>query len=97
MGRLVAPEEFWIELRAGVSVATASQAAGVSYFTGYRWLAEAGGPDALGLEPSRVGVRGVEPRARRFVMCSGPGCGGAPRSPRPLGLPAWRGRPGRPG
>jgi transposase len=45
VGRLVAPEEFWIELRAGASVATASQASGVSYFTGYRWLAEAGGPD----------------------------------------------------
>jgi transposase, IS30 family len=55
VGRLVAPEEFWIELRVGVSVARASQASGVSYFTGYRWLAEAGGPDALGLEPSRVG------------------------------------------
>jgi hypothetical protein len=34
VGRLVAPEEFWIELRAGASVATASQASGVSYFTG---------------------------------------------------------------
>ena len=55
MGRLVAPEEFWIELRAGASVATASQASGVSYYTGYRWLAEAGGPDALGLERTRVG------------------------------------------
>ena len=32
MERLVASEEFWIELRAGVSVATGSQAAGVSYF-----------------------------------------------------------------
>jgi IS30 family transposase len=55
VGRLVAPEEFWIELRAGASVATASQASGVSYFTGYRWLAEAGGPDALGLAPTRTG------------------------------------------
>ncbi|HSO52020.1 MAG TPA: IS30 family transposase, partial [Actinomycetes bacterium] len=53
MERLVAPEEFWIELQAGASVATASQAAGVSYFTGYRWLAEAGGPDALGLAGTR--------------------------------------------
>ena len=53
MERLVAPEEFWIELRAGVSVATASQASGVSYFTGYRWLAEVGGPDALGLARTR--------------------------------------------
>ena len=55
MGRLVAPEGFWIRLRAGASVAAASQASGVSYFTGYRWLAEAGGPDAVGLEPTRVG------------------------------------------
>ena len=55
MGRLVAPEEFWIELRAGASVATASQASGVWYFTGYRWLAEADGPDALGLAPTRTG------------------------------------------
>jgi transposase len=55
VGRLVAPEEFWIELRAGASVATASQASGVSYFTGYRWLAEADGPDALGLAPTRTG------------------------------------------
>jgi transposase, IS30 family len=55
VGRLVAPEEFWIELRAGASVATASQAAGVSHFTGYRWLAEVGGPAALGLEGTGVG------------------------------------------
>ena len=53
MGRLVAPEEFWIELQAGASVATASQASGVSYYTGYRWLAEADGPDALGLAFTR--------------------------------------------
>jgi IS30 family transposase len=50
MGRLIAAEEFWIQVRAGVSVATASRAVGVSHFTGYRWLAEAGGPAALGLE-----------------------------------------------
>jgi transposase, IS30 family len=55
MERLVAPDEFWIELRAGVSVTTASHAVGVSDFTGYRWLAEAGGPDALGLERSGLG------------------------------------------
>jgi IS30 family transposase len=50
VGGLVAPEEFWIKLRAGASVATASRAVGVSHFTGYRWLAEVGGPAALGLE-----------------------------------------------
>jgi transposase, IS30 family len=50
MGRLIAAEEFWIQVRDGVSVATASRAVGVSHFTGYRWLAEAGGPAALGLE-----------------------------------------------
>jgi IS30 family transposase len=49
MARLVASEVFWIEVRAGVSVKVASRVAGVSQFTGYRWLAEAGGPDALGL------------------------------------------------
>jgi transposase, IS30 family len=53
VGRLVASERFWIELQAGASVAAASQAVGVSWFTGYRWLAEAGGPDALGLARSR--------------------------------------------
>jgi IS30 family transposase len=55
VGRLVAPEEFWIELRAGASVATASRAVWVSHFTGYRWLAEAGGPGSFGLE--RTGGR----------------------------------------
>jgi hypothetical protein len=50
VGRLVAPEEFWVQLRAGVSVANASRAVGVSYWTGYCWLAEVGGPAALGLE-----------------------------------------------
>ena len=53
MERLVASERFWIELQAGASVATASQAVGVSHFTGYRWLAEAGGPDALGMAGTR--------------------------------------------
>ena len=54
MGRLVAPEEFWVELRAGAKVVAAARAVGVSHWIGYRWLAEAGGPDALGLE-RRVG------------------------------------------
>jgi IS30 family transposase len=54
MGRLVAPEEFWTGVRAGASVTTAAWAAGVSPWTGYRWLAEAGGPYALGVE-RRVG------------------------------------------
>ena len=49
MERLIAPDEFWIRVRAGVSVATASRAVGVSHVTGYRWLAEVGGPAALGL------------------------------------------------
>jgi IS30 family transposase len=46
---------FWVELRAGATVSAASRVAGVSHFTGYRWLAEAGGPAALGLERSGVG------------------------------------------
>ena len=53
MERLVASERFWIELQAGASVAAASQAVGVSHFTGYRWLAEARGPDALGMAGTR--------------------------------------------
>lgn len=40
--KLVAPEEFWVELRAGATVAVASGAVGVSHFTGYRWMSEAG-------------------------------------------------------
>ena len=40
MERLVAAEEFWVELRAGGKVAVAWQAVGVSHWTGYRWLAE---------------------------------------------------------
>ena len=52
-GRLVAPEEFWTGLRAGVTVVAASQAVGVSQWTGYRWLTEIGGPAALGVERGR--------------------------------------------
>ena len=48
MERLIAPEDFWIQLRAGVSVVVASRAAGVSPQTAYRWLAEAGGPSVFG-------------------------------------------------
>lgn len=50
MGRLIAPEKFWIELSAGATVLVASRSVGVSHFTGYRWVAEAGGPAAVGLE-----------------------------------------------
>ena len=50
MGRLVAPEEFWVQVRAGASMVVASRAVGVSSWTGYRWLAEAGGPAAVGVE-----------------------------------------------
>jgi IS30 family transposase len=55
VGGLVAPEEFWIELRAGATVLTASGAVGVSHFIGYRWLAEVGGPAALGLQRKGAG------------------------------------------
>ena len=55
MGRLVVPEEFWVQLWAGVNVADASGAVGVSSWTGYCWLAEVGGPAALGLERSGGG------------------------------------------
>jgi IS30 family transposase len=48
--RLVVPEVFWVQLCAGATVAVASRAVGVSQWTGYRWLAEVGGPAALGLE-----------------------------------------------
>jgi transposase, IS30 family len=54
MERLVAPEGFWLQLRAGASVAAAARVVSVSHFTGYRWLAEIGGPDVLGL-PGGVG------------------------------------------
>jgi len=49
VGRLVVPEEFWVQLRAGIGVAAATQAVGVSFKTGYRWLAAAGGPAAVGI------------------------------------------------
>jgi IS30 family transposase len=55
VGGLVAPEEFWVQVRAGGSVRTASRAVGVSHWTGYRWLAEVGGPAALGLERKGAG------------------------------------------
>ena len=69
MVRAVAPEVFWAELRAGAAVKAASEAVGVSQFTGYRWLHEVGGPDALGLVGRRVtrpwgGRAGEEVRAR---------------------------------
>ena len=51
--KLVASEEFWAGLRAGATVPAASQAVGVSHWTGYRWLAEVGGPAALGVERTR--------------------------------------------
>jgi IS30 family transposase len=50
---LVAPEAFWVDLRAGTTVLAASRAVGVSHSTGYRWLAEVGGPAGLGLERRR--------------------------------------------
>ena len=52
--RLVVPEVFWSQLRAGVSVATASRAVGVSAATGYNWVASAGGPAVVGIV--RVGA-----------------------------------------
>jgi len=55
MGRLIAPEDFWIELRAGATVMVASRSVGVSHFTGYRWVAEAGGPGVVGLDRSGPG------------------------------------------
>ena len=53
MGRVVAPGEFWVQLRVGLSVGEVSRAVGVSHWTGYRWLTEAGGPAALGVERQR--------------------------------------------
>jgi IS30 family transposase len=47
--RRSAPEVFWVELRAGATVLVASEAVGVSGWSGYRWVAEAGGPDAAGM------------------------------------------------
>ena len=54
MGR-VAPVAFWVELRAGATVVAASAAVGVSHWSGYRWLHEAGGPDAVGVPPRGPG------------------------------------------
>lgn len=48
--RLVVPEEFWVQLRAGVPVTTAARAAGISSSTAERRLAEIGGSAALGVE-----------------------------------------------
>jgi IS30 family transposase len=48
--RLVVPEEFWVQLRAGVPVTTAARAAGFSADTAWRRLAEIGGSAALGVE-----------------------------------------------
>jgi IS30 family transposase len=45
----VAPEAFWVELRAGATVMAASEAVGVSGWSGYRWLHGVGGPDAAGM------------------------------------------------
>lgn len=53
MGQLAAPESFWEELRAGVPVPAASRAVGVSHWTGYRWVHEAGGPEAVGMPPAK--------------------------------------------
>ena len=69
VARLVAPEEFWAGLRAGASVLAVSRSVGVSHWTGYRWLHEAGGPDAVGLWGRRVtrpwgGRLGEEVRGR---------------------------------
>lgn len=55
MSRLEAPEAFWELLRDGVSVWDASWAAGVSHYTGYRWVAEAGGPASVGAPLRRRG------------------------------------------
>ena len=53
--RLVVPEEFWIQLRAGVPVTTAARAVGFSADTAWRRLAEIGGPAALGVEHHGTG------------------------------------------
>jgi IS30 family transposase len=52
---LVVPGEFWELLRGGATLTVAVRAVGVSYATGRRWLAAAGGPVVLGLERSGVG------------------------------------------
>ena len=83
MGRMVAPEEFWIQLWAGVNVVGASPAVAVSQWTGYRWLAEVGGPAALGLE--WTGCRHAGRRSKGSVFAGsaghtslGPGAGLVP-------------------
>jgi IS30 family transposase len=53
--RLVVPEEFWVQLRAGVPVTTAARAVGISPSTAERRVAEIGGPAALGVEHSGRG------------------------------------------
>jgi IS30 family transposase len=76
MGR-VAPEVFWVELRAGASVVAASGVAGVSGWLGYRWLAEVGGPGAVGV-PLRGRGRpwgGRSPSAVRDVFWAELGAG----------------------
>ena len=88
MERLVASERFWIELRAGASVATASQAVGVSYFTGYRWLAE---PVVTGLRCQDPGRRVLPTPDGRFADMPGrPGlCGGVIGLRRVAEHPDW--------
>jgi hypothetical protein len=97
VGRLVAPEEFWVQLWAGVNVVGASRAVGVSHWTGYRWLAEVGGPAALGLEWTGFGRPwgGRKSEEVRDVFWAELRRGR--RSRRPPGSPAWRDAPGRPG
>ena len=53
--RLVVPEEFWVQLRAGVPVTTAARVVGFSADTAWRRLAEIGGPAALGVEHHGTG------------------------------------------
>ena len=60
-GRLVASEEFWVELRAGATVPAASHAVGVSHWTGYRWLGRQAQPKLKGMvnireRPAEVGT-----------------------------------------
>jgi IS30 family transposase len=68
--RLVAPKEFWCELRSGATVTAAAQRVGVSHWTGYRWLHDAGGPVTVGLPHRGVGCPwgGRQPAAVRDVF-----------------------------